>query len=142
MAGALLSTPQQRLDALARCKTIAVVGLQDNPQRPAYGVARVLQARGIKIYPVHPAGGETLGEPILRHLADLPVRVDMVDVFRNPVHLPALLVEVLALPAEKQPWLLWFQDGVIHEETAQRAVAAGYSVVMDDCTARRSMQLP
>ncbi|MBI5494408.1 MAG: CoA-binding protein [Deltaproteobacteria bacterium] len=136
MAGARIVSAVEKLEAIRGAAVIAVVGLQDNPARPAYGVARFLQARGKRILPVHPQGGSVLGETIHRSLADLPQRPDLVDVFRNPAHLPGLLDEVLALPEALRPRILWFQDGVVDEPTADRALAAGFRVVMDDCTAR------
>ena len=142
MTGRMLDTREDKLAALRAARVIAVVGLQDNPARPAYGVARFLKTRGLRIIPVHPAGGTVLGEPVVRSLAELPVRADVVDVFRNPAHALEVVEEVLRLPETLRPSVIWLQDGVINPEAAQRAVSAGYAVVMDDCTARVSSALP
>ena len=134
--GMWLKDPDSIRAALKVAKTVAVVGLQDNPARPAFGVTKVLQAHGYKILPVHPAGGTVLGEPILRSVAELPQGVDLVDIFRNPANLPGLLDEILSLPPEKRPHTLWFQDGAMDPETAERAAQAGFTVIMTDCVAR------
>ncbi|MEW5849234.1 MAG: CoA-binding protein [Myxococcota bacterium] len=136
MSGRRVEDVAGKQDILRKAKVLAVLGLGRNPGRPAYGVARYLQQRGWRILPVHPAGGEVLGERIHRSLAELPVRPDVVDVFRNPVHLPGIVRDVLAMPEDLKPWAIWFQDGVVDEQTANDAAASGLLVVMDDCTAR------
>lgn len=120
---------------LKHAQTIAVVGLSANPQRPSYGVARALQARGCRIIPVTPAANEILGERCVAELALLSAvlargeRVDIVDVFRRPEHVGAIVDECLRLnmPA------LWLQDGVIDVAAATRAQQAGILTVMDRC---------
>ena len=92
-----------------------------------------LQERGYKVFPVNPgqAGGEILGRPVCARLADLPQPVDMIDVFRNASQVEALVDEILALPW--RPKVLWMQLGIINDEAAQRARAAGIAVVMNRC---------
>jgi predicted CoA-binding protein len=136
MTGRLLSRVEDKAALLSSCRTIAVVGLSNNPARPAYGVARALLLGGWRILPVHPRGGVVLGQAVYPKLADLPVRPDLVDVFRNPTHMPDLVEEILALPAPLRPRALWLQDRVLHPVAAETAVRAGLVVVMDDCTAR------
>ena len=117
--------------------TIAVVGLSPNPERPSFRVARAMQGYGFRIVPVRPQIREVLGEQAYADLESLPFRVDMVDVFRAPAHVPAIVDSCIALGITR----LWLQDGVIHEKAAQRAQAAGITVVMDRCMWRDYSQL-
>ena len=110
-------------------KTIAVVGLSSKPNRPSHGVARYLQAQGYRIIPVNPMVEEVLGERSYSDLASVPEEVDVVDIFRRPEHVPAIVEAAIAKGAKA----VWMQEGVIHEEAAARAEAAGLLVVMDRC---------
>ncbi|MBM4190503.1 MAG: CoA-binding protein [Betaproteobacteria bacterium] len=121
---------------LQRVKTVAVVGLSPKPERPSFGVARALQRFGYRIVPVRPATTSVLGETCYAHLRDLPFPVDLVNVFRAPEFVPAVVEEAIAIGAPA----LWLQDGVVHEEAARRAQAAGLTVVMDRCIYRDYMQ--
>jgi hypothetical protein len=120
---------------LRRARVIAVVGLSADPARPSHGVARGLQRFGYRIIPVTPSAPQVLGErsvPDLDHLGDVLApgeQVDLVDVFRRPEHVAAIVDDCirLGLPA------LWLQDGVIDERAAERARAAGILTVMDRC---------
>lgn len=123
-------------DLLRGVKTIAIVGLSSDPDRPSHGVAKALQEAGYRIIPVRPGGGEILGEPVVSSLAEVADQVDLVDVFRAPEHVPAIVDEVLALGLKA----LWLQDGVIDEAAAERAVAAGVFVVMDRCIKRDGLK--
>ena len=129
-------TPAEIQAFLARIQTIAVLGLSPNPARPSHGVARSLQRFGYRIVPVRPAVTEVLGEPAVSSLQELNTPVDLVDVFRAPEHVPAIVDACidLKIPA------LWLQDGVIHDEAAQRAQDAGLFVVMDRCIYRDYMR--
>jgi len=120
-------------DILSRCRTIAVVGASPNPARPSFFVTKYLSERGFEVYPINPGqvGKEIAGRPFYGRLADVPVPIDMVDVFRAPAFVPAVLDEVLALAP--LPKVLWLQLGVRHDESAARAEAAGIQVVMDRC---------
>jgi hypothetical protein len=109
--------------------TIAVMGLSDNSSRPSFRVARAMQGYGYRIVPVRPLVLEVLGETAYPDLESLPFKVDMVDVFRAAEHVPAIVESCIALGIPH----LWLQDGVIHEEAAQRARAAGITVVMGRC---------
>lgn len=123
---------------LRTARTIAVVGLSPDPTRPSHGVARALKRFGYRIIPVTPAAEVVLGEPAVASLEQLPEvlgageRVDIVDVFRRPVHVARLVADCirLGLPA------LWLQDGVIDAAAAGRARAAGIFTVMDRCLFR------
>jgi uncharacterized protein len=123
---------------LRTARTIAVVGLSPDPTRPSHGVARSLQRFGYRVIPVTPMAESILGERAVAELARLPEAlapaegVDIVDVFRRPVHVAGLVDECirLRLPA------LWLQDGVIDAAAALRARAAGIFTVMDRCLYR------
>lgn len=118
-------------------RTIAVVGLSPKANRPSHQVASALQGFGYRIVPVRPAVDRVLGERAYADLREVPERVDLVDVFRAPEHVDALVdtcIE-LALPA------LWLQDGVVNVPAAERARAAGITVVMDRCIYRDYLRL-
>jgi predicted CoA-binding protein len=129
--------PEKIADLLRSARIIAIVGLSADPSRPSHGVARRLQGFGYRIIPVTP-GGTILGEravPDLDHLTDVlkpGERVDVVDVFRRPEHVAAIVDDCirLGMPA------LWLQDGVVDEAAAEKAVAAGIFTVMDRCMFR------
>ncbi len=125
-------------DSAARCallrqvKNIAVVGLSPNPDRPSYGVSAAMQRFGYRIIPVHPTADTILGEKVYRRLGDIPDRIDLVDVFRQPQHVDEIIDECIALALNA----VWLQDGVVNEPAAARARAAGMTVVMDRCIYR------
>ena len=114
---------------LKSVRTIAVVGLSDNPARPSYGVASAMQGLGYRIIPVRPAQTEVLGEKAYAQLTDLPEVPDLVDVFRNPDAVDGIVDQCIAIGAKR----LWLQEGVINESAALRARAAGITVIMDRC---------
>ncbi len=122
-------TPDEIRSLLQGVKTIAVVGLSPRPDRPSHTVARALQRFGYRIVPVRPAVDEVLGEKAYARLADIPFPVDLVDVFRAPEHVPAIVEAAIAIGAKA----IWLQEGVVHAEAAARAQAAGLTVVMDRC---------
>jgi uncharacterized protein len=120
---------------LRSARIIAVVGLSPDRTRPSHGVARALQRFGYRVIPVNPTAESILGEPAIGSLEQLAEvlgadeRVDIVDVFRRPVHVAGIVAQCirLKLPA------LWLQEGVIDEAAAQRALQAGIFTVMDRC---------
>jgi uncharacterized protein len=128
-------TAEEIARLLRAARIIAVVGLSADRTRPSHGVARALQRFGYRIIPVTPASESILGEPAVASLDQLPEvlgpdeRVDIVDVFRRPEHVPAIVADCirLKLPA------LWLQEGVIDDAAAERAVQAGIFTVMDRC---------
>jgi len=117
---------------LEECKTIAVVGLSSDPYRPSYGVASYMRGRGYKVIPVNPNETEVLGEKAYPTLADVPDKIDLVDVFRRSSEAGAAVDAAIALGVKA----VWLQDGVIDHAAAQRAHAAGLLVVMDNCWLR------
>ena len=126
-------TPDPADRILRSARTIAVVGLSNNPRRPSYGVARYLQRAGYRIIPVNPNVAEVLGERAYATLSELPGPVDVVDVFRRSEFVGPVVDEAIAIGASA----VWLQDGVVDEAAAARARAAGLDVVMDDCMMRR-----
>jgi uncharacterized protein len=111
--------------------TWAVVGLRENPIRPAYGVARFLQQHGKRIVPVHHQPQDVFGETAYARLADIPFPVDVVDVFVNSRLCGAVADEAIEIGAKA----VWFQLGVVDEDAYQRVTAAGMDMVMDLCPA-------
>lgn len=114
---------------LGTIRNIAVLGLSPNSDRPSFRVAQGMQELGYHIIPVRPKINEVLGEKAYPDLASVPDHIDMVNVFRAPEHVPGIVDECIALGIKN----LWLQDGVIHEEAAQRAQRAGITVVMNMC---------
>jgi len=116
-------------ELLKRTRTIAVVGLSDSPLRPSYGVSAYMQTAGYRIIPVNPAIKGALGEKAVASLADVQEKIDIVDVFRRSEFVPEVVDEAIRL---KVP-AIWLQEGVVHEEAAEKARKAGIFVVMDRC---------
>jgi predicted CoA-binding protein len=113
----------------ANPRTIAVIGLSDDPARPSHYVSAYMQQHGYTIYPINPSLSKVLGEKSYASLSDLPVKPDIVDVFRLPKFIPAIVDEMLKLGLKN----LWVQQGIVNLEAATRAEAGGIHVVMDRC---------
>jgi uncharacterized protein len=128
---------QQMRSILENAHTVAVVGISDNPERPSLGVAGYLQDHGYRIIPVNPMIGEVLGERSVASLRDIQEPVDIVDVFRRPEAVPAVVEDAIAIAAK----VVWMQEGVVNEEAAQRAREAGLQVVMDQCIKKTHRRL-
>jgi predicted CoA-binding protein len=116
-------------DVLQRARTIAVVGLSDNPLRPSHGVAAYLQSQGYRVIPVNPQIQGALGEKAYPSLLEVPEKIDIVDIFRRPEFVQEVVDQAIQL---KVP-AVWMQEEVIHEKAAQKARQAGLFVVMDRC---------
>lgn len=116
-------------DLLKQAKTIAVVGLTDNPFRPSYDVSSYMQSQGYRIIPVNPNVTESLGEKAYASLLDVPEKIDIVNIFRRPEAVPEVVDEAIRLGVPA----IWMQEGVIHEAAAEKARQAGIFVVMDLC---------
>lgn len=133
MCGVFRNPDEDTICAMLReTKTIAVVGLSPRLHRPSHRIARAMQGFGYRIIPVRPAVSEVLGEPVYPRLADVPGRIDLVNVFRAAEHLDQIVDECLHLGLRR----LWLQDGIINEPAARRAQAGGITVVMDRCIVR------
>lgn len=112
-------------------RTIAVVGIAADPERPSHEVADYLIRAGYEVYLVNPTiAGEVLGRTVYPSVAALPVRVDIVDVFRLPAHVPPVVADAIAAGARA----VWMQLRIVNEAAAATARAAGLEVVMDRCT--------
>jgi predicted CoA-binding protein len=118
---------------LSRVRVIAMPGASLKPERPSNGVMRFLQSRGYRVIPVNPgqAGKMLLSERIYARLADIPEKIDMVDIFRNEAALGGMTDEAIAAGAKA----IWMQLGLIDRAAAARAEAAGLTVVMNRCPA-------
>jgi len=114
---------------LAETKTIAVVGLSDKPDRPSNEVAGVLKSKGYRIIPVNPMIREALGETAYGSLSEIPVKVDLVDVFRRSEDVPPIAEEAVRIGAR----FFWMQEGVRSERACEILDAAGIPWVMDRC---------
>jgi len=120
---------EERCALLKRVRTIAVVGLSPNPARPSYGVSQAMQGFGYAIVPVHPSARDVLGAKAYTRLRDIPVSVDLVNVFRRAEYIDAVVDDCLALGLKN----IWIQEGIVNEPAAVRAVMGGMMVVMDRC---------
>jgi predicted CoA-binding protein len=118
---------------LTDARTIAVIGASDRASRPSYGVMRFLQNHGYRVLPVNPqiTGEHVLGEFVWRELAQIGVPIDIVDVFRRPDAVADAVDQAIFVGAKA----VWMQLGVVDEEAAAKAEAAGLKVVMDRCPA-------
>ena len=116
-------------ELLQRAKTIAVVGLSDNPLRPSHGVAAYLQSHGYRIIPVNPQIESCLGEKAYASLRDVPGKIYMVNIFRRPEFVEEVVDQAIHLKVAT----IWMQEEVIHEKAAEKARQAGIFVVMDRC---------
>jgi uncharacterized protein len=116
-------------DILTRYKTIAVVGLSSNPARPSHGVAEYLQSAGYQIIPVNPNEEDVLGEPSYARLEDAPQKIEIVEIFRRPEEVPPAVDAAIRAGAK----VVWMQLGIINEAAAEKAQAAGLTVIMDAC---------
>ena len=129
-----LTTPSQDIDhVLATCRTVAVVGLSPKRHRDSYEIAQYMQAQGWRIVPINPAAqvSEILGEKVYPSLMEAAkhVQIDLVDVFRNSADVPPVADEAIAIGAKA----LWLQLGIENPASAQKARAAGLTVVQNKC---------
>ena len=128
------------LESIARildeCRTIAVVGLSSKSSRPSHGVAAYMQRAGYRVIPVNPNETEVLGEKAYASLADVPEKIELVDVFRRSEEAGAAVDQAIAVGAKA----VWLQEGVIDHAAANRAMNAGLLVVMDRCWLKEHMR--
>lgn len=116
-------------ELLKNSKTIAVVGLSPKKDRPSFMVAAYLIKAGYTVIPVNPGQTEILGQPCYPSLSAIPVAVDIVDIFRRSEDIPPVVEEAIRIGARA----VWMQQGIVHDEAAAKAAAAGLTVVMDKC---------
>jgi len=119
------------VEILKGARTIAVVGASNAPGKPSHRVAFYLMRAGFEVYPVNPAFKELVGRPVYPGLKSLPpgVKMDVVDIFRKPEAVLPIVEDAIAIGAKA----VWMQEGVVNEEAAAKARAAGLKVVMDHC---------
>lgn len=125
------------IDILRSAKTIAVVGLSSKRVRPSYGVSEYMQRAGYRIIPVNPAETEVLGEKAYPDLDSIPVPVDLVNIFRRSELVPPVVDAAIRIGAKA----IWMQEDVVHEESAEKARAAGLMVVMDRCVLKEHRKM-
>ena len=116
-------------DILRKYKTVAVVGLSSNPERPSHRVARYLKEHGYCIIPVNPRETEVLGEKAYPDLCAVPEPIEVVDIFREAKAVPRVVAQAMYVGAKA----VWMQEGIVHQAAAARARRAGIAVVMDHC---------
>ena len=116
-------------DILTKYKRIAVVGLSSDPARPSYGVSEYMQSAGYQIVPVNPNETDVLGEPSYASLEDVPQKIEIVDIFRRAEEVPPVVDAAIRAGAK----VVWMQQGIVNEAAAEKARAAGITVVMDAC---------
>jgi uncharacterized protein len=124
-----LPPPDPVTELLKRAKTIAVVGLSNNPLRPSHGVSAYMQGQGYRIIPVNPRIESCLGEKAYASLLAVPVGIDIVNIFRRPEFVEQIVDDAIRLKAPA----IWMQEDVVHEKAAEKARKAGIFVVMDRC---------
>ena len=117
------------LEILRKYKSIAVVGLSSNPVRSSYGVTEYMQSAGYRIIPVNPNETKVLGEKSYARLEDVPENIEIVNVFRRPEEVAAVVESAIRMGAK----VVWMQLGVENAAAAERARAAGLTVVEDSC---------
>jgi uncharacterized protein len=136
--GIFQNPPDEEIrELLRRVRSIAVVGLSPRTNRPSHGVASQMQRFGYRIIPVRPAVESVLGEKAYASLREVPDRFDLVDVFRAPEYVDAIVEECIALGVPA----IWLQEGVVNIPAAERARQAGLAVIMDRCVYREYLRL-
>ena len=126
-----LTRDEDIAELLTSARTIALVGASDRPSRPSYGVMRFLQDQGYRVLPVNPqiTGEHVLGEYVWRDLSQIGLPIDIVDIFRRPEAVPPIVDAAIRIGAKT----VWMQEGIVHEQAAEKARSAGLNVVMDRC---------
>ena len=116
-------------EILLSAKTIASVGVSSNPNKESYRIASYLKAQGYRVIPVNPTAPEIMGETSYPDLQSVPEKIDIVQVFRKPEDVPPVVDDAIKAGAK----VIWMQEGIVHEEAAEKARKAGLQVVMDTC---------
>ena len=128
----IIGTDDEVRELLKATKTVAVIGIKMEEDRPAYYVPKYMQDAGCKVIPVpvfYPEATEIMGEKVYRSLAEIPSEVDMVNIFRKPSDVPIHLEDILA----KKPKSVWMQSGIRNDDVAEALAKAGIKVVQDMC---------
>lgn len=131
----LLEKEEDVAEAVRAVRVVAVIGMKDgaDPDAPAYRIPMMLAERGIRVIPVNPKYAEVEGRRSYAAIAEVPEPFDTVDLFRAPANVPRHVAEILSLPEDRRPRLVWMQTGIRHAEAASRLAATGIRVVQDRC---------
>jgi predicted CoA-binding protein len=124
-------------EILRNSKTIAIVGLSSDRERPSYEVGKYLKENGYRIIPVNPTEKKVLGRKSYPDLKSVPVKIDVVDIFRRPEHIPPIVREAIEIGAKA----VWMQEGIKNPEAAAEARKAGLKVVMNKCMLKEHVKL-
>ena len=125
------------IESILNYRTIAVVGISDDPERPSHFVASFLESHGYKIIPVNPKLTEWEGKKCYPDLLSIPEKVDVVDIFRRSEAVPPIVDEAIKIKAK----VVWMQEGIVNEEAAAKARDSGIEVVMDRCMKKEYIRL-
>jgi len=125
------------IEILRKCRTIAVVGISPKEARDSNRVAKYLMDQGYEVVPVNPGQREILGKPCFKTLKDIPFPIDMADLFLNPTRVPPVVDQAIEIGVRA----IWMQEGVVHNESAQKAGKAGIPVVMNKCIKKEHMKM-
>jgi predicted CoA-binding protein len=124
-------------EILRKSKVIAVVGLSPKPDRPSHSVSAYMKDQGYTIIPVNPGHPEILGEKAYKSLLEVPGPIDIVDIFREPAAVPEIVDQAIQVKAK----VIWMQEGIVHNEAAEKARKAGLKVVMNKCIYKEHARL-
>ena len=124
-----MNSDQMMKEILLSAKTVASVGLSSNQEKESYWIVSYLKEQGYRIIPINPTATEILGEKAYPDLESVPEKIDVVQVFRNPEDVPPVVDSAIKVGAK----VVWMQEGIVNEEAAAKARAAGLQVVMDEC---------
>jgi predicted CoA-binding protein len=131
------ATPSDIAEILNHSKVIAVVGLSPKPERPSHGVSAYMKDAGYTIIPVNPGHAEILGEKAYKSLLDVPGSIDIVNIFREPSAVPEIVDQAI----QKKAKAIWMQEGIVHNDAAEKARNAGLKVVMNKCIYKEHARL-
>ena len=132
-----IENDDQLREILLQSKTVACVGVSSSPEKPSFGIFAYLAAQGYEMIPINPGSPEIQGRKTYPDLASIPVEIDVVQVFRRPEDVPAVVEQAIQIRAK----VVWMQEQVIHEEAARAAEAAGLKVVMNRCMRKTHLRL-
>ena len=147
MTGSLAEDDVELLAIARALRTVAVLGIKDasQPDAAAYFISAQLAETGVRVIGINPNLSQALGSPTLASVVDISEAVDVLDVFRSARHIPRHAAELLALPVELRPRVVWLQTGIRHEAAAAKLAASGFRVVQDRCLGvyrRRALGMP
>ena len=131
------ATSEEIAKILRTSKVIAVIGASPKPERPSHWISVYLKEQGYKVIPVNPGQTEVLGDKCYKSLTDVPEAVDIVDIFREPAAVPAIVDEAIAKKAK----VIWMQEGIVHNEAAEKARQAGLKVIQNRCLYKEHVRL-